>query len=109
MLRVDSAKGGKTETHLDGIRMAVLFIFIRHVWGLSGQSAMVVRIPGIGHYSLAPFVDMMSSGIDLFFVLSAFLLSQQFLRADYMNRERPSLRRYYRHASFGSHLRTGWC
>ena len=45
-LRVDSAKGGKTETHLDGIRgMAVLFIFIRHAWGLSGQSAMVIRIP----------------------------------------------------------------
>ena len=61
MLRVDSAKGGKTETHLDGIRgMAVLFIFIRHAWGLSGQSAMVVRIPGIGHYSLAPFVEVAS-------------------------------------------------
>ena len=39
---------------------------------------------------------MMSSGIDLFFVLSAFLLAQQFLRADFLNKERPSLRRYYR-------------
>ena len=97
LLRVDSAKSGKTQTHLDGIRgMAVLFIFIRHAWGLSGQSAMVIHLPGLGHYSLAPFVDMMSSGIDLFFVLSAFLLAQQFLRADFLNKERPSLRRYYR-------------
>ena len=63
--------------------MAVLFILIRHAWGLSGQSALVLRIPGFGHFSLAPFVDMMSSGIDLFFVLSAYLLSQQFLRANF--------------------------
>ena len=52
---------------------------------------------------------MMSSGIDLFFVLSAFLLSQQFLRADFMNRERPSLRRYYRTRFLRIAPRTGWC
>ena len=76
--------------------MAVLFILIRHAWGLSGQSALVLRLPGLGSVSLAPFVDMMSSGIDLFFVLSAYLLSQQFLRADFAGRPRPDLRRYYR-------------
>ena len=38
---------------------------------------------------------MMSSGIDLFFVLSAFLLSQAFLRADFLDKPRPDLRRYY--------------
>ena len=88
---------GRTLPHLDGIRgMAVLFILIRHCWGLSSQSALVLRIPGFGHFSFAPFVDMMSSGIDLFFVLSAYLLSQQFLRANFSGKGRPDLRRYYR-------------
>ncbi len=96
-LRPEPLSSGRTLAHLDGIRgMAVLFILIRHSWGLSSQSALVVRIPVLGHYSLAPFVDMMSSGIDLFFVLSAYLLSQQFLRADFQGKGRPDLRRYYR-------------
>jgi peptidoglycan/LPS O-acetylase OafA/YrhL len=76
--------------------MAVLFILIRHCWGLSSQPALALHIPGLGRFSFAPFVDMMSSGIDLFFVLSAYLLSQQFLRADFAGKGRPDLRRYYR-------------
>ena len=46
-LRVDPSTSGRTFPYLDGIRgMAVLFIFTRHAWGLSGQPALVVDIPG---------------------------------------------------------------
>ena len=96
-LRTEPVASGRTLPHLDGIRgMAVLFILVRHCWGLSSQPGLVVRIPLYGHVSLAPFVDMMSSGIDLFFVLSAYLLSQQFLRADFLGKGRPDLGRYFR-------------
>ena len=68
----------KNVPYLDAIRgVAVLFILIRHSWGLAGS-------PGIelGSIDLSPFVVMMSSGVDLFFVLSGMLLSAHFLRND---------------------------
>jgi len=81
---------GKNVPYLDAIRgVAVLFILIRHTWGFSGEPDYRI----FGH-SLAPFIVMMSSGVDLFFVLSGVLLSARFLRADATGQPAPSFREY---------------
>jgi peptidoglycan/LPS O-acetylase OafA/YrhL len=81
---------GKNVPYLDAIRgIAVIFILLRHTWGLSGEPNYTI----LGH-SLAPFIAMMSSGVDLFFVLSGVLLSARFLRADATGQPAPSFREY---------------
>jgi len=81
---------GKNVPYLDAIRgIAVLFILIRHTWGLSGEPNYTV----MGH-SLSPIIAMMSSGVDLFFVLSGVLLSARFLRADASGHPAPTFGEY---------------
>lgn len=81
---------GKNVPFLDAIRgIAVLFILIRHAWGLSGEPAY-----SVGPVSLTPILMMMSSGVDLFFVLSGALLSARFLRADSEGHSAPRYRDY---------------
>lgn len=76
---------------LDGVRaIAVISIFLRHSWGLAGQPSV-----SLGPVSLDPFIVMMSNGVDLFFVLSAFLLSQRFFK-DQLAGKRSNLRLYAR-------------
>lgn len=80
----------KNVPYLDAIRgIAVVFIFVRHAWGLSGSP--VYHLWGV---DLSPFIVMMSSGVDLFFVLSGVLLSASFLRADVDDRPGPKFGRY---------------
>lgn len=60
---------------LDVVRgLAVLFVFARHSWGLAGSPALEV-----GPVRLGNFIFMMSTGVDLFFVLSGVLLAPRFL------------------------------
>jgi len=80
----------KNVPYLDAIRgVAVIFILIRHTWGLSGEPDYTI----LG-YSLSPFIVMMSSGVDLFFVLSGMLLSARFLRADAAGKPPPGFLDY---------------
>ena len=81
---------------LDGLRaVAVLSVFLRHAWGLSGQPQVV-----IGGVDLSPLIVMMANGVDLFFVLSGFLLGRGFVAADLAGKPAPSLRRYVRSRAF---------
>ena len=82
----------KNVPYLDAIRgLAVLFILVRHAWGLSGSPPFA-----IGVIDLTPIMVMMSSGVDLFFVLSGMLLSARFLKNDALGRPPPLVTHYMR-------------
>ncbi|PZQ32900.1 MAG: hypothetical protein DI562_02710 [Stenotrophomonas acidaminiphila] len=82
----------KNVPYLDAIRgVAVLFILVRHAWGLSGSPPL-----SLGVADLTPYMVMMSSGVDLFFVLSGMLLSARFLKNDAIGRPAPSVTHYMR-------------
>lgn len=77
---------------LDAVRgIAVLFVLIRHAWGLSWSPS--ASIAGI---EVSRIIVMMSSGVDLFFVLSGVLLSTRFLRADAAGKQAPDYLSYFK-------------
>lgn len=81
---------GKNVPYLDAIRgVAVLFVLTRHAWGLSWSPPF-----HLGAIEFGRFITMMSSGVDLFFVLSGVLLSGSFLRADADGRAAPNFWEY---------------
>ena len=82
-------KTPSTRLHgLDTLRsLAILSVIAYHVWGFGGDN----KLPG-WFDSVAQFLWM---GVDLFFVLSGFLIGSQLLRP-YRKGEKPSLWGFYR-------------
>jgi peptidoglycan/LPS O-acetylase OafA/YrhL len=82
---------------LTGIRgIAALWVLMLHAWQFSGMPAVAVPLPS-ARFDLTPLLKCGYFGVDLFFVLSGFLLSMPFHRAFLAGTARPSLREFWIH------------
>jgi len=97
-LFVDHAKRGAFyyADGLTGLRgFAAFWVFLYHVWVTSTPRPMLIEA---GSYCLdfTPFFSGGWSGVDIFYVLSAFLLTLPFARAAVEDGAKPGLWRYFR-------------
>lgn len=77
---------------LTGLRgLAALMVAILHLWHFAGQPSW-----RIGVFDFSPIAICGYFGVDLFFVLSGFLLGLPFVRARMRALPRPSLREFWR-------------
>ncbi len=94
------SSSGTNIPYLDSLRgVAVLLVVVFHFWLGAGKPTVGFSFLG-AHVDLTPLFASGFVGVNLFFVLSGFLLSQVFLRADFRGRPRPSLRIFFRHRLF---------
>jgi peptidoglycan/LPS O-acetylase OafA/YrhL len=79
---------------LTGLRgFAALWVVAFHVWGVAGYSPVLVPVAG-WNVNLTPFFGTGWAGVQIFFVLSGFLLGLPFAQWQAGLREKPSLGRY---------------
>lgn len=83
---------------IDGLRaLALSLVVVVHVWGTAGEPSLYVALPLVGtQVWLSEWLRRGVLGVPFFFAISAFLLSQPFLRAAHRGGGRPSLGSYFR-------------
>jgi len=80
---------------LTGLRgVAALFVFLFHYAYFNPDVDLVLQMPVIGKLLIFPF-KMGWAGVDLFFVLSGFLLTLPFAHARLAGTDPPAMGRYY--------------